>query len=116
MRLLFAVCLSLLVVTPLAPAVGQLLTQPFASAAISLGDPPRASFAARLPAPARNYWREGAVIGAVALGVSGALLGHAQCSNTDVPHSCAGPTLVTAAIGAALGFGVGAFVGSRFHK
>lgn len=102
---------------------GQRFLQPFASAAPPLGDPPfsgasltQARFAVRMAAPARTYWLEGAVIGAVGIGLGAALLGHAQCANTDVPHNCTAPTLVTAALGGAVGFGVGALVGGQFRK
>jgi predicted membrane protein len=64
-----------------------------------------------------SYWLEGALVGAGALGVLTAYLGHGLCANSDVRQpSCLEEVVVGGVIGGLTGFGLGALVGGQFRK
>ena len=63
-----------------------------------------------------TYWKEGALIGAIAIGVAGILIANRICGDSDDSDHCSTGKFGGAAIGAGVGFGLGALVGSRFRK
>jgi hypothetical protein len=64
----------------------------------------------------RTYWLEAGVVGAIGLGVFGALVGHGLCADSDVQQSCTRATLGVGALGAGVGFTVGALIGGQVRK
>ena len=60
----------------------------------------------------RTYWLEGALIGAGGLGTFVAVAFHGLCES----QNCTGATIGGAVLGGAVGFTVGALVGSQFRK
>ena len=63
-----------------------------------------------------TYWREGALIGAIAIGVVGFLIASRICGDSHDSDHCSTERFGGAAIGTGVGFGLGALVGSRFRK
>ena len=64
-----------------------------------------------------TYWKEGALIGAVAGGVGFAALMGAVCGMSESPnYDCTGNTILGVMIGAALVAIPGAFIGGMFPK
>ena len=59
-----------------------------------------------------TYWLEGGVIGALGLGILAAIGFHGLCES----RNCAGAVIGGAALGAAVGFPVGALIGGQFPK
>jgi hypothetical protein len=71
-----------------------------------------------VPAQIRpTYWKEGLIIGGLLGGISGALLGHGLCEDSDsaVKH-CTGSLLVGGLLGAAILGIPGALIGGQFPK
>lgn len=78
-----------------------------------------AETAARVPQPAPDSLKNGAIIGAVAGGVSFAVLGAAGCALGglyDGDSDCAGPVIVLTAAGAGLGALIGVGVDALFER
>ena len=63
-----------------------------------------------------TYWKEGGVIGAVAVGAFGAWLFHGLCSDSDTAEGCTGALVGGALGGGLLGFLTGALIGGQFPK
>jgi hypothetical protein len=64
-----------------------------------------------------TYWREGGLVGAVAIGTFMAYLGHGLCSDGDTTRgSCADELVSGALLGGFAGFGIGALIGGQFPK
>jgi hypothetical protein len=62
-----------------------------------------------------SHWLEGGLVGAGVLGVLTAFLGHELCANSEASEpGCAGELILGAAIGGAVGFGLGALIGGQF--
>jgi hypothetical protein len=61
-------------------------------------------------------WKEGALIGAIAIGVVGFLIANRICGDSHDSDHCSTERFGGAAIGTGVGFGLGALVGSRFRK
>lgn len=70
-----------------------------------------------IPDPRGNtYWKEGGVIGAVLLGILGAVLIDRICGDNSASEHCGTETVGGAVIGAGVGFAVGALIGGQFPK
>lgn len=92
----------------------------------ALAQGPRVSFpepvSAPMPLPAdsgsipQTHWVRGAVIGGATLGLLSALLAAGLCSFNETGENCTAETTGAFFIGAALGAGIGAFIGARFPK
>ena len=81
--------------------------------------PASAPTAARVPQPARDPLKNGAIIGAVAGGLSFAVIGSFACALGDVyggESDCAGPLIVFTAAGAGLGALIGVGVDALFER
>ncbi len=63
-----------------------------------------------------TYWLKGGVIGAVALGVPGAILAHEFCEYDEIERDCAVATIGGALITGATGFALGSLIGGLFPK
>jgi hypothetical protein len=66
-----------------------------------------------------SHWLTGGIVGSVVLGVGGGLAGLALCGIDDSANAsdnCTRSTLGLSVVGAALGFGIGAMIGSLFPK
>ncbi len=63
-----------------------------------------------------THWLTGALVGGVAVGAFGGIVGRGLCTNSDVKTDCTWPTLGSALLGAAVGFTAGALVGGLFPK
>jgi hypothetical protein len=88
------------------PAVGPLSARPFSAEPVDT--------VVRDIKP--THWKEGGIIGGLALGAAGGLLGSAFCGDSDVGGSCTGLIVGGALGGAVLGFLTGALVGGQFPK
>lgn len=65
----------------------------------------------------RTHWKEGGVVGAIVLGLAGAFLIHGLCSDSDTGEEHCGTRAVGgAALGAGVGFTIGALIGGQFPK
>lgn len=64
----------------------------------------------------QTHWVRGAVIGGAVLGVGTALFAAAWCDSDSGTESCGSATAESFLIGAAVGAGLGAFIGARFPK
>jgi uncharacterized membrane protein YeaQ/YmgE (transglycosylase-associated protein family) len=70
-----------------------------------------------VPMPRGNtYWKEGGVIGAVLLGIIGAVLLDGICGDNSAGEHCGTETVGGAVIGAGVGFAAGALIGAQFPK
>jgi hypothetical protein len=88
---------------PLTPLYAPLLTTPPSDTSIQGIQP--------------THWKEGGVVGAVAVGAFGGLLGAEICQVSDNRSGgCTGATVGGALGGAVLGFFVGALIGGQFPK
>lgn len=64
-----------------------------------------------------TYWKEGAIVGGVAGGVSIGFLGYVACGLSEQPgRNCLGMTLLGGIFGAGLGAIPGALIGGAFPK
>jgi len=66
-----------------------------------------------------SHWLTGGIVGSVILGVGGGLTGLALCGIDDSANAsdnCTRATLGLSVVGAAMGFGIGAMIGSLFPK
>jgi hypothetical protein len=63
-----------------------------------------------------THWKEGGLVGALAVGAFGAWLGYEICQNSDTGNGCTGLTLGGALGGGVLGFLIGALIGGQFPK
>ena len=64
-----------------------------------------------------SYWKEGGLIGAGVLGLSGLIVAAEFCGYSDTgDDDCTLGTIGGAVVGSALGFGVGALIGGMFPK
>ena len=63
-----------------------------------------------------THWKEGGLVGALAVGAFGAWLGNEICRNSDTGSGCTGLTLGGALGGGVLGFLIGALIGGQFPK
>jgi hypothetical protein len=63
-----------------------------------------------------THWKEGGLVGALAVGAFGAWLGSEICQNSDTGSGCTGLTLGGALGGGVLGFLIGALIGGQFPK
>ena len=95
-------------------AVGQRLAPSFPSVAEPISVQSQVQEAGSHPAP--SYWLEGGLAGGIGLGVLGGVMGHGLCADNGVNENCTGSTLGMAALGAVLGFTVGALIGGFFPK
>lgn len=77
------------------------------SEAISL--PPASAYAP-------TYWREGAIAGAIAVGISGVAIAGGLCGMGENSSGCTGQAVAGGIMGAAVGFGLGALIGGQFSK
>jgi len=103
-----------------------LAAAPVASAQRPLAPPPGASapFLARVALPlARDsvkipptHWEEGAIIGGVAVGIFGAVLGVGLCNFDEPCHNSAVAAAAGLVLGGLVGVGVGAMIGGQFPK
>ncbi len=86
------------------------------AAEVAISDKPASPVLGVQPRVPRTHWLEGGLVGGVALGIFGGLVGHALCTNSDVRQTCTGPTLGSAVLGAGVGFVTGALIGGQFPK
>jgi hypothetical protein len=63
-----------------------------------------------------THWKEGGLVGALAVGAFGAWLGSEICRNSDTGSGCTGVALGGALGGGVLGFLIGALIGGQFPK
>ena len=107
--------------------VAILLAAPAALAAQRPALRPRPSVLYSLPAaPApdtiggpRTYWKEGALLGGIPLGIAGYLLFSGLCDQDDSAgggRNCGAKGLGGAALGFLIGAVPGALIGGQFHK
>jgi hypothetical protein len=70
-----------------------------------------------IPRPIRpTYWKEGAIVGGVVLGLLGAAFGGGMCAYADQRQNCTGATLGGVLVGSLTGVSLGALLGGQFHK
>jgi hypothetical protein len=63
-----------------------------------------------------THWKEGGLVGALAVGAFGAWFGNEICRNSDTGGGCTGLTLGGALGGGVVGFLIGALIGGQFPK
>ena len=63
-----------------------------------------------------THWKEGGLVGALAVGAFGVWLGNEICRNSDTASGCTGLALSGALGGGVLGFLIGALIGGQFPK
>jgi hypothetical protein len=63
-----------------------------------------------------THWKEGGLVGALAVGAFGAWFGNEICRNSDTGGGCTGLMLGGALGGGVLGFLIGALIGGQFPK
>jgi hypothetical protein len=93
------------------PMPAQRLPQPFLPFNATIATSSAGTRSDSLPIPP-TYWLEGGVIGALGLGIIAAIGFHQLCES----QNCTSVVVGGAALGAAVGFPVGALIGGQFHK
>jgi hypothetical protein len=63
-----------------------------------------------------TYWKEGALVGGISLGLGFALLWDSFCRSSDSGGSCGGATTAGFLVGGVLGGLIGALIGGQFPK
>lgn len=64
-----------------------------------------------------TYWKEGGIVGAILLGIAGALLINGLCGDSDTSEEhCGTRAIGGAALGAGVGFALGSLIGGQFPK
>ena len=64
-----------------------------------------------------THWKEGGIVGAVALGAFGSWFGHEICQNVEDPNiTCTGAMIGGGLGGGGIGFLIGALIGGQFPK
>ncbi len=109
----FAIALALLMPAPPGLA-GQRLVERFTSLK-PLAAPTSTTLAFGHP---DDYRWEGVLVGSIAVGLLGAILGNGLChfDNPDPPGGCVVPTLLGLLFGGATGAGVGGWIGGLIPK
>jgi len=66
---------------------------------------------------APTYWKEGGIVGAIVVGLAGAVVAGGLCGNSETNQGgCSGTTAGALVVGGLTGFALGALIGGQFHK